>query len=231
MTNSSEIPASGIACNICGGTAFEVGPFGRKARNGSPPRCTQCRSLERHRVIRQVYDAIPEQLLSSASALQFSADPATPVDRFESVEISQFDEDSSLDMMDIDREDGCYDWVIANHVLEHVSDDLLGLSEMLRVVSERGVVQLTVPSPATELESWPIDNPEKNIWEHYHGYGSDLPLRMREVLDGHFGLQVIGTDKATERWDVVYLFFKNREMMLEVGKAILKTGLPVLRCA
>jgi len=231
LSNSSVVSSDVLACNICGGTSFEVGPFGRKARNGSPPRCSKCRSLERHRVIRQVYDAIPEKFLSSASALQFSADPATPGERFNSVEISQFDEDNSLDMMDIDREDASYDWVIANHVLEHIADDHLGLSEMLRVLSEHGVVQLTVPSPATRLEYWPIDNPEKNIWEHYHGYGSDLPLRMRDVLDGCFGLQVIGTDKATERWDVVYLFFKSRDTMLEIGSAIIQSGLPVLRCA
>ncbi|MGB0865494.1 MAG: class I SAM-dependent methyltransferase, partial [Granulosicoccaceae bacterium] len=197
MTVSIEqSPLRVSACNICGSTEFEPGPFGRMARNGALPRCSQCRSLERHRVIRQIYDAIPEELLASARALQFSFDPAPPEQRFKTLEVSQYGQENSLDMMDIDRKDGSYDWIIANHVLEHIRDDLLGLSELLRVLSDKGVIQLTVPSPSTELEYWPIENPDDNIWEHYHGYGSDLPLRLASVLQGCFGLQVIGTDRC-----------------------------------
>lgn len=230
MSNPSIQKSKSAACNICGNSDFEPGPYGRMARNGSPPRCTNCRSLERHRIVRQVYDCIPGQVLESARALQFSFDPATPDQRFRSLEVSQFGQENSLDMMQIDREDASYDWVVANHVLEHIRDDFLAITELMRVLSEDGILQLTVPSPSTELEYWPIENPDDNIWEHYHGYGSDFPLRMREVLSGYFGLQVIGTDASTERWDVVYLIFKNRETMLGLAKPLLKSGLPVLRC-
>ncbi len=230
MNTDQPDSANGIACNICGGSRYISGPRGRTARNGSPPRCADCGSLERHRIVRQFYDAIPPEFLSSARALQFSDDPASPRERFQSVEISQFGGDNTLDMTRIDRKDGEYDWIIANHVLEHVIDDHAAIRELLRVLSDEGVIQLTVPSPSTALETWNLAEPELNTHGHLRGYGSDLPLRLAPELAGCHGLQVVCRDAPTERWDVVYLFFKSHTTMLKIGKALLKSGLPTLRC-
>lgn len=218
------------ACNICSGTRYIPGPLGRLARNGSPPKCADCGSLERHRIVRQFYDAIPPEFLGSACALQFSDDPALPKDRFLSVEVSQFGSENSLDMTHVDRGNGSYDWIVANHVLEHVDDDYAAIRELLRVLSDAGTIQLTVPSPSSALETWNLAEPKLNIHGHLRGYGSDLPLRLAPELKGCFGLQIVCHDAPTKRWDVVYLFFKSRSTMLKIGKFLLKTGLPTLRC-
>lgn len=230
MYTDSLKDANSAACNICGGTCYVPGPLGRMARNGSPPKCAECGSLERHRIVRQFYDAIPPEFLGSARALQFSDDPASPRERFQSVEVSQFGGDNSLDMSHIDREDGKYDWIVANHVLEHVEDDFAAIRELLRVVSEEGTIQLTVPSPSSALETWDLAEPELNTHGHLRGYGSDLPLRFAGELTGCSGLQVVCLDKPTQRWDVIYLFFKSHDTMIKIGKALLKSGLPTLRC-
>lgn len=218
------------ACNICGGTRFIPGPFRRMAQNGSPPKCAGCGSLERHRAVRQVFDAIPAEELSTAHALQFSNDSAPPKERFKSFEVSQFGGDNSLDMTQIDREDGSYQWVVANHVLEHVDNDHAAIQELLRILSDEGAIQLTVPSPSTALVTWEIPGVELNCHQHRRGYGSDLPLRFAKDLNRCFGLQIICQDKPTGGWDVVYLFFKSRHKMLKIGKALLNSGLPTLRC-
>lgn len=201
------------------------------AGSGLPPKCASCHSLERHRTVRQVYDAIPDSILGPARALQFSDDPATPKERFRSVEISLFGRHNSLDMTAINRNDASYDWVIANHVLEHVHDDHLAIRELLRIVTDHGVIQLTVPTPSTALETWELAEPDPDSFDHWRGYGSDLPLRLAGDLKDCFGLQVVCRDEPTQGWDVVYLFTKSRQTMLTIGKALLKAGLPTLRAS
>jgi len=197
---------------------------------GLPPKCAGCGSLERHRIVRQVFDAIPSELIDGARALQFSDDPAAPRDRFGSVEISIDGTESGLDMTNVDRPDASYDWVIANHVLEHVADDFAALRELLRIVSGEGVIQLTVPSPAKVLETW--DVPEPDCWTsgHWRGYGSDLPMRLAGELEDCFGLQVICSDQQTGRWDIIYLFTKSHDTMSSIGQALISSRLPTLRC-
>jgi len=134
-------------CNICRGTQFEPGPNERKSATGKLPRCTRCRSLERHRQLRQVYAQIPDRYLSGLDVLQLSPDIGVDPIWFSCYEISLFGGDNSLDLEAIDRMDASYDLVICNHVLEHVADDRKGLQELIRIARPEGLIQITVPSP------------------------------------------------------------------------------------
>ena len=219
-------------CTICGGTTYSPGPNGRMAAKGTlPPRCDGCGSLERHRLVRRVYDAVPERFMSGTRALQFSPDPGVPTERLGEVELSVYGTATSLDLANIDRPGRTYDWVIANHVLEHIEDDFAAMREMLRVVTDAGIVQLTIPAPSAVFETWDLPTPEPDPggWGHWRGYGSDFPMYMAEPLAGAFGLQVVSADLVTGRWDVVYLFTKSRDTMLALGEALIAARLPALR--
>ncbi len=50
-----------------------------------------------------------------------------------------------IDLMDIAYPDGSFDWVIANHVLEHVADDAQSLREIRRVLRPGGKAILQTP--------------------------------------------------------------------------------------
>jgi len=219
------------ACNICGCNNFVPGPLGRMAAKKTlAPRCDGCGSLERHRIVRQIYDAVPAGILENARALQFADDPAAPRERFKSFELSIYGHENSLDMASVDRPDGAYDWVIANHVLEHVQDDSAAMRELRRIVTDDGVIQLTVPSPSSALETWDLPEPVPTGFGHWRGYGSDLPLHFSTELQGSFGLLVVCRDGPTNRWDVVYLFMKSHDIMQTIGNALLNSDLPTLRC-
>ena len=213
---------------ICGGRDFVAGPNGRLARGGQPPRCASCGSLERHRIVRGLFDALDADFFSGRKVLQFSPDPATPADRFATVEISVHGGSNSLDLAAIDRPDGMYDWVVANHVIEHVEDDLASMREMLRVIGPSGVVQLTAPSPSTRLwtDEWGYPDPADH--GHYRIYGCDLPIRLAPAIGAAVGLQAIGRDQVTGRRDVVYFFTPDKTVADRLAGCLRAADFPVL---
>ncbi len=216
-------------CSICGGQHFIASLAGRIAKNGQPPKCARCGGLERHRIVRRIFDALPDEWLNGKSALQFSDDPGVPRSRLGDIDMSVFGGENSLNIMDIDRPDDQYDWAIANHVLEHVADDTAALGELLRVVKPDGIVQMTVPTPHSQLwtEDWGFADPD--AYEHYRGYGSDLPLRLGAAIRHAAGVQIIGWDTIIlDRWDIAYFFSPSRERIKSLAGLLRKRGFPVL---
>lgn len=218
------------ACVICGGRSFAPGPGGRLTRHGLCPRCTNCRSLERHRALRLIYNAIPDSFLGAADCLQFAPDPAAPRDRFASFEISIYGAQNHLDMMRIDRADGSYGWVVANHVIEHLANDLAGMGELMRIAGPQGIVQVTVPAPKARLQSQAMPTPDNLASFHFHIYGSDFPKTMKPALGGGAGIAAIATDPSTGTFDVAYFFSASRLCVFDLGKALMGGNIAVLNC-
>ncbi|MDG6347842.1 class I SAM-dependent methyltransferase [Luteimonas sp. 8-5] len=82
--------------------------------------------------------------------------------------------------------DNAFDIVIANHVLEHVSDDLQALREISRVLRSGGVAILQTPYSATLRHTWfdpGIIEPEARRQaygqeDHVRLYGQDIVARF-----------------------------------------------------
>lgn len=185
----------------------------------------QCGSLERHRILRGVYAAIPDASLAAARCLQFSPDIAAPRERFRSFEVSVFGGDNSLDITRIDRPDASYDWVIANHVIEHVKDDRAALAEMARIAGPTGIVQVTVPTPATALTTIEFAEALPERSGHWRAYGSDWPASLTPAARLHT-LQATGIDGPTGAWDFVYCLSRDRQRLLGLGSDLIASGVP-----
>ena len=95
--------AADTACNVCGGTTFMLGPNERLSSTRKPPRCTSCKSLERHRQLRLVYARLPREMLSRFEVLQMSPDISVVADWFASFEVSVFGGENSLDLQALVR--------------------------------------------------------------------------------------------------------------------------------
>ena len=82
-----------------------------------------------------------------------------------------------------------FDWVICNHVLEHIEDDQQAMGEIYRVLKPGGSAVLQVPiSPALEktFEDKTIQSPEQREQhfgqrDHVRIYGLDYVQRLEEA--------------------------------------------------
>jgi ubiquinone/menaquinone biosynthesis C-methylase UbiE len=97
--------------------------------------------------------------------------------------------DIHCDLQDLPFTAQRFDVVIANHVLEHVTDDRKAMAEIVRVLADGGWAVLMCPiardRPAT-LEDATITTPEDRLRvygqeDHLRLYGADYPRRLAEA--------------------------------------------------
>ncbi|MTK63126.1 MAG: class I SAM-dependent methyltransferase [Methanobacterium sp.] len=214
-------------CNICGSTEFTRGNLTRRP-DIPPPQCSRCRSVERHRLIRELYMPL-RPLVKDWRAFQFAPDRSVEPNWFQSFRSSIFEDASRVDMMEIPFGDGAYDIVISNHVLEHVSDDIRALRETLRVVGATGIVHVCVPSPIYrwETEDWGFPDPRNEL--HYRHYGADFPMRMRGAIPNSLCVSVTGVDPVTGSTDNVYFFSYSAATLQLVARQFQHFAIPVAR--
>jgi SAM-dependent methyltransferase len=92
-----------------------------------------------------------------------------------------------MDIHDIPFQENTFDIIFCNHVLEHVSDDLQAMREMLRVLKPGGWAILQIPYfhpiPEETFEDDSITDPKQRekIFgqnDHVRLYGNDYPDRL-----------------------------------------------------
>lgn len=128
-------------CNICG---YRFEKF--KTFNSHRPRealCPVCGSLERQRhlyiFIQSIYP-----FLDGKKVLHFA--PESVFKRiFKETNVEYYDADIvkgratyQIDMTDIKFKDNTFDYIFANHVLEHIPNDQIAMNELFRVLKRGG---------------------------------------------------------------------------------------------
>lgn len=226
----SESGHTAPPCIICGTSDYAPGYGGRRAPNGSFPKCTGCGAVERHRIVRTMYQAL-KPITCTYRALQFAPDNTLVRENFRSLDFSVFGGENSLNMMDTGLPAGSYDLIASNHVLEHVKDDLWAIREMIRVVGSSGAVHVNVPSPinVAETHDWGFADPKKTF--HYRAYGADAGFLLKGAMSGLHAIAAVGRDDVTETFDVVYWFSVDQQVLREFTRLLQRTQFPVIKIA
>ncbi len=180
------------------------------APNGKLPRCANCRSLERHRIFRVMFERLGTEDFRDTAAIQFSPDPTLDPGWFRSFELSVYGEGESLDIQAIDRPDGAYGLVACSHVLEHVADDNAALHELLRIATPDGLLWLVVPDPFREDKTRDWGFPKREKHGHYRVYGADIAERFASYLPEQPVYSYVGDDPVTGERDGCFLLPKSR---------------------
>lgn len=188
-------------CPICN-DFFEFLDFGHPPR--SNVQCPSCNSLERMRFtflfiqshlkdkfskdnIKLLHFA-PEKIFYDLFSKKSNID-YYPVDfdpeRYERQGINII---KKVDMMDIPWGDKTFDVIYNSHVLEHVPDDIHGMSELYRVLKDDGVCITLAPVFKMEntLEKEEYNTPELRLKyygqdDHLRKYGLDFKDRLESV--------------------------------------------------
>ncbi|MDC0653356.1 class I SAM-dependent methyltransferase [Planktomarina temperata] len=190
-------PFSQRLCNICGYRGF-FKVMGRPIRIDA--KCPKCMSLERHRLLKLSIDngEIVEFGDPDKSILHFAPEATLEKifrENFTTYATADLFEpaDMCLNIEKIEIDDASFDIVIANHVLEHVDDDLAS-REVRRILRPGGIFICQVPI----IEGWSKTyEPEKLLndadrWlhfgqgDHVRFYGRDFRDRIQEsglILD------------------------------------------------
>jgi SAM-dependent methyltransferase len=175
----------GYRCNFCGARyerfvpewpGPEVGPVLNEleviAGYGENVFCPWCGSKNRERLVKAVMEPL---VAGNKKILHFSPErhlyrwlaaraAVTTVDLepgfFRSVDQGV----RYADATKLDFGDNSFDMVVANHVLEHIGDDLVAMAEMFRVLKPRGTAILQVPYSPTlsrSLEDATVTDPHE----------------------------------------------------------------------
>ena len=139
-------------CPICGYR-------GRFWSFGSPPRaealCPECLSLERNRLLQILIEYKLRELSAARRILHFAPEPFLReelrwVQHYVTVDIAGHGVDCACAMEALPFADAAFGALIANHVLEHVSDEGRALAELRRVLDRGGLMILSVP----QVQGW-----------------------------------------------------------------------------
>lgn len=157
--------------------------------------CPKCLSLERHRLMYLYLKGKTNFFTDELNVLHIA--PEQPfLKRFracKNLHYTTADLDSpiadiKLDVMKIDLPDNSYDFIICNHVLEHVEDANIALGELHRILKPNGQAIMLVPiNPDIDtFEDPSITDPKERErlfgqYDHVRQFGRDYPEYIKRA--------------------------------------------------
>ncbi|RDY59914.1 class I SAM-dependent methyltransferase [Flagellimonas nanhaiensis] len=186
-----------VTCPICNSSYSEFGTFGKRTRKNA--KCHKCGSLERHRLV-WCYLNKKRILREGMSILHFAPEEVfynifSKLDYIEyfpcDLKPDSFTFEGNIpiakvDITDIPYKTNAFDFILCNHVLEHIPNDERALSELFRVMKEGGSGIFQVPidySRETTYEDFSIKTKKGRMkafgqHDHVRWYGRDYVDRL-----------------------------------------------------
>jgi SAM-dependent methyltransferase len=178
---------------ICGRSfrRFASGP-----RRRPDAYCPACRSAERHRVLYRFLERQTTILDGPARVLHVGPEPGIGARLQQAAEVDYVSTDLdptaamvAADLTDLPFEDASFDYVLCNHVLEHIPDDVAAMSELRRVLDAHGMAVMQHPIDANRgqtFEDWTVADSwarEQTFYQrdHVRIYGRDFANRLAEA--------------------------------------------------
>ena len=153
-------------------------------------------SLERHRLLWLYLKNKTDFFTSKKSVLHFAPEQAF-YKRFRSlpnIEYTTTDLNSPLadvkaDICNLPFKNNQYDFILCNHVLEHIPDDTKAMQELYRILKPNGIAILQIPqdlSRAHTFEDDTITDPKERAkifgqYDHVRIYGRDYFDKLRKI--------------------------------------------------
>jgi SAM-dependent methyltransferase len=208
----ASLKGTGVFCNICKSSYAKFAYYGNPKRENA--RCPTCDSLERHRLIFSFLEhktSLFKETKNKLKLLHFAPEgffyeafnssdsiEYVPCDLYP--DIFDFDKKGIINKVDITQvpyEDNSFDYILCNHVLEHIPDDNKAISELYRVMKKDGLGIFQVPidyNLDTTYEDFSITSKKGRTKafgqkDHVRWYGKDYKSKLEKI-----GFRVIEDD-------------------------------------
>ncbi len=132
--------------------------------------------------------------------------------------------DLVLDITDLAIQDNCFDYVLCNHVLEHVEEVHKAMEELIRITKNGGLIELSMPIDIDLAYTYEAER-SLSIQErlklygqenHVRLYGLDVAGRLREY--GLEVVEVVADGTWQEEIDKYKLIWGDRNFLCTVSK-------------
>lgn len=190
-------------CNICGTFTDEAGYlptglehsfFKKKHIIGGGKReyaqCPMCGSIDRERWLHYVLSQYTDIYTGSCKVLHFAPEVSISENIKENEKCDYYSGDIQIgramhqvDVTNIQFKDEYFDYIIINHVLEHIENEKKAMTELLRVLKKGGKIILSFPIC---LEQDTYENSEIKTAEErvvYYGQEDHVRLYGKDYLD------------------------------------------------
>ena len=153
-------------------------------------------SLERHRILWLYLKNETDIFTKKIKLLHFAPEPAfhkvfknSNNISYDTIDLNSPLAEIKADICNLPLEDNTYDFILCNHVLEHVYDDLKAMSELYRVLKKGGTGIFQIPIDLKRENTYE-DNSIKSIkernkafgqYDHVRIYGMDYFERLNSV--------------------------------------------------
>ena len=196
---------SNVTCPICSKSFKKFLPYGRITPRENAL-CPSCLSLERHRLIWLYLQRTTDFFSSRKKVLHIAPEVCfiKPLEKINGEDYITGDIESPLakvkmDIHQIPFKENTFDVVLCNHVLEHVNNDIVAMSEIQRVLKPGGFAILQVPFfpplPDKTIEDLTVtDSRERERLfgqdDHVRKFGKDYSQRIEQAglkaVEDHF---------------------------------------------
>ncbi|OUR93406.1 hypothetical protein A9Q87_05535 [Flavobacteriales bacterium 34_180_T64] len=208
---AKSIIGKNVYCPICKSEFKSFADYGIQIRDNAL--CHKCNSVERHRLLYlfleskfNFFKSDSEQHILHFAPERFFYNIFKDIDNVKYFpcdlypELYTYDEDVKVKKADLTKipfKDSTFDFIICNHVLEHVTNDKLAMNELYRVMKRGGAGIFQVPidySREKTYEDFTISTPEGRLkafgqHDHVRWYGQDYKSRLEQA-----GFNVIEND-------------------------------------
>ena len=232
-----SLRGNNVECPVCEKTFITFLPFGIPPAQLRPnAMCPNCNTLERTRFIWKYLISQPDFFNSKQDVLhvapelklfqKFLLHPLinyTPIDKF--IEGYKYPTGTiKMDITNIEYPDHTFDFILGSHVLEHVQNDILAMSELYRVMKPGGWGILQVPiemdrENTYEDESIVLPDERQKAFgqfDHLRIYGRDYIDRLTSV---GFKVELDDFSKKMSNADRFRFGFGQEEFLFIVKKS------------
>ena len=221
-----------VECPVCNSHYSKFLPYGRNTSSRENALCPSCLSLERHRLM-GLYLKRKTNFFTDDLKVLHVAPEYCFIDRFEKMKNLDYitaDIESPLakvkmDIQAIPFPENTFDVAFCNHVMEHVDDYILAMSELHRVLKPGGWALIQSPQDmkyVVTYEDATITDPkerEKYFLQNDHlrlfgqNYGRELEKAGFTVKEDHFVMDEL-TKAEVQRYalpsqEIVYFCLKS----------------------